>query len=280
MTLRTVRRKDPATTPHRVAAGAEPSSGTASIAKALAILDVVAERGATTARELADTLGYPLPTVYRVAKAFVDAGYLVHLRASRSYALGYKVHQLGVSLHRQIGVSSAVKAQITVLHEHAEAAGYFAVYRGADVVVVHVADCRRHPRLRPIRFGFHEGAHATAFGKIMLNGMNDDERDRYFRTHPLTPLTPFTITDRAALDRHLEFIALDGIAWEREEFLEGTTCAAIGVRDAAGLTVGSVAISAPTETIAGRERIVERALREASGEVSRYFRAGGIHRHD
>jgi IclR family acetate operon transcriptional repressor len=250
------------------------ASGIATIEKTLALLEVVAECGVVSAKELSSTLGYPLPTIYRFVQALVAAGYLVHLKSEKSYGLGYKIHQLGVSLHRQIGVSGAVRSHISQLHESAGAAGYFAVYRGADVVVGYVSECPKHPRLTPIKFGFHEGAHATAFGKIMLNGMTDEQRNRYFEVHPLTPLTSETITDRRLLDEHLETVGIAGIAWEIEEFVLGMTCAAIGVRNAAGLTVGSVAVSAPSANVRGREHELEIHLRKAAAEVSRYFRTG------
>ncbi|WP_146071591.1 IclR family transcriptional regulator C-terminal domain-containing protein [Cryobacterium sp. Y50] len=57
------------------------------------------------------------------------------------------------------------------------------------------------------------------------------------------------------------------------------TCAAIGVRNSAGMIVGSVAISAPTGQISGtRERELERVLRDASNQVSKYYRSGQVRR--
>ncbi|MEC5148438.1 IclR family transcriptional regulator C-terminal domain-containing protein [Cryobacterium sp. GrIS_2_6] len=60
------------------------------------------------------------------------------------------------------------------------------------------------PRLTPLSFGFHEAAHATAFGKIMLSGMTGEKRDQYLDAPGLPRLTPATITDRGELERQLE----------------------------------------------------------------------------
>ena len=38
------------------------------VERSLMVLEVVAERGGASAREIADALGLPLPTVYRIAK--------------------------------------------------------------------------------------------------------------------------------------------------------------------------------------------------------------------
>lgn len=242
--------------------------------KTFAMLEFVAERGGATAKEVSDALGYPVPSVYRIAKALVQTGYLVHLKDKSRFELGYKPHQLAVSLHRQIGVPSPVKAAIAELHRRVSMAAYFAVYRGADVIVAYIVDSPEHPRLTPLTFGFHEAAHATAFGKIMLAGMNLPQRSQYLEVHGTRPLQEATITDVQKLSDHLDAVMLDGIAWEHEEFVPGKTCAAVGVRNGVGMVVGAVAVSAESDFMLGREHQVELVLRETANQVSKYFRTG------
>ncbi|AMM20688.1 hypothetical protein AX769_11730 [Frondihabitans sp. PAMC 28766] len=254
-------------------------SGVATVEKTLAILEAVAERGGATAREVSDALGYPLPTVYRLLQALVQSDYLVHLIGEHRFELGYKLDRLGVSLHRQIGIPSIVRGEITRLHQLSDTAAYFAVYRGADVVVAYVVDSPAHPRLTPLNFGFHEAAHATAFGKIMLSGMSSEQRDQYLDVHGLGQLTATTATDRHALYAELVDVGNSGVAWENEEFVPGMTCAAVGVRNGAGMIVGSVAISAPSPELTGpRRHVIERNLRDAANQVSRYYRSGQLRR--
>ncbi len=254
-------------------------SGVATVEKTLAILEIVAERSGASAREVSDALGYPLPTVYRLMQALVNSDYLVHLKGQHRFELGYKLDRLGVSLHRQIGIPSSVRAEISRLHSLAKTAAYFAVYRGADVVVAFVVDSPEYPRLTPLTFGFHEAAHATAFGKIMLAGMSSDQRNQYLAVHGMAPLTATTATDRVVLDSELEQVANSGVAWELEEFVPGQTCAAVGVRNASGMIVGSVAISAPTAALTpARRRNIEHLLRDAANQVSRYYRSGETRR--
>ena len=253
--------------------------GVATVEKALAILEIVAERSGASAREVSDALGYPLPTVYRLMQALVQSDYLVHLKGQHRFELGYKLDRLGMSLHRQIGIPSTVRAEIARLHNLARTAAYFAVYRGSDVVVAFVVDSPVFPRLTPLNFGFHQAAHATAFGKILLSGMSSEQRDQYLEVHGMTKLTATTATERTVLDDELRQVAQSGIAWELEEFVPGQCCAAIGVRNGAGMIVGSVAISAPAaEFTAGRKREIERLLRDTSNQVSRYYRSGQLRR--
>ena len=254
----------------------EPRSGVASIRKTLSVLELIAERGGATAKEIAHTLGLALPTVYRILNTLVDADYLVHLKARRRYELGYKVHALGISLHRQIGLPDAIRREVVALHRTTQRAAYLAIYRGADVVLAFVADSPAAPRITPLQFGFHEAAHATAFGKILLAGMSQEQREAYLRDHALEPLTPSTITDRHELEAELQTVMDRGLAWERQEFVPGHDCAAVGVRNAAGMVIGSVAMSAPSGAFDDRILDSERALRDSAARLSRYLRSGRI----
>lgn len=251
------------------------SESVATVEKTLAVLEVVADRGGASAKEVSETLGFPLPTTYRLLKVLVGCDYLVHLKATKRFELGYKLDRLGVSLHRQVGVPGPVRREIARLHDTIGAASYFAVYRGADVVVGHVVDCPTHPRINPLNFGFHEAGHATAFGKILLAGMSHEELSEYLDAHGTEQLTPTTITDRAELSRHLAEVSRRGVAWEREEFVPTEACAAVAVHDASGAVTGAVAISTPDREVDRRRAAeLEHALRSTANEISRWLRTG------
>lgn len=244
------------------------------VQRTLGILDLVAERGGASAKELSASLGLPVPTVYRLAKDLVAADYLVHIRAEGRYELGHKLHLLGLSLHRQLGLSRAVTREIGRLHEATGMAAYLSILRGSELVVAHVVDSPDCPRLRPLRFGFHEAPHATAFGKILLAELDEDERSMYLERHGLRALTAHTITERPDLDKELNRVGMQAVAWEHEEFLAGWACVAVPVRGGDSRLVGAVAISAQPARFAGREQALTAQLRQVATRVGRCFRTG------
>jgi len=252
----------------------EHSARPGSVHRTLQILEVVAARGGASAKEIADDTGLPLPTVYRLARELLDSDYLVHIRDEKRFELGYKLHQLGVSLHQQIGVSREVRAEVTALHKQLGVAAYFAVHRGAQIAVVVTADSPQCPRLRPLEFGFHEAAHATALGKILLANMSPAERTLHLDPEPMPRFGPGTITRHGELTAQLDRVADRGIAWEFGEFQAGATCAAAAVRGASGVLIGSVAVSGPDARLASGRDEVEAALRGAASRVSRFYRSG------
>jgi len=245
-----------------------------SVHRTLQILEVVADRGGASAKEIADDTGLPLPTVYRLARELLDSDYLVHIREEKRFELGYKLHSLGVSLHQQIGVSREVRAEVTALHHHLGVAAYFAVHRGAQITVVVTADSPQCPRLRPLEFGYHEAAHATALGKILLATMSPSQRMLHLDPEPMQRFGPRTITGHGELTEQLERVADRGIAWEFGEFQDGATCAAAAVRGASGVLIGSVAVSGPEARFASGQDEVEAALRSTASRVSRFYRSG------
>jgi len=233
---------DPAAGSHRASA-VDPGNGAVTLTKALSIVEFIAEREGASAREIAVGVGIPLSTAYRLAHILVAAGYLVHLKDERRFALGIKLRVLSQSVDRQFGLSPELRAEVGALHRQVGAAAYFAQYRGSEVIVAHVADSPDCPRVTPLDVGLHEATHATAFGKVLLAGMLPEQRDQYLACHPMRRLTPATMTDRAELESDLATVTRTGVAWEYEEFMPDLVCVAAGVRGGNGMIVGSVALS-------------------------------------
>ncbi|WP_129659957.1 IclR family transcriptional regulator [Rothia halotolerans] len=244
------------------------------VQRTFAVLEAVAASGSASAKEVAGRLEIPLPSVYRLLQELVVAGYLVHLREQGSFELGPKCFDLGLSFRQRVIAPQSIRHAADQVHRALGAAAYFAVYRGEDIVLTYLSDCEKHPRLRPLRFGFHEAAHATAFGKILLAGMEQEQREVYLRARGTPRLTPQTLVDSAGIEAHLDEVAARGIAWEHEEFLPGQTCAAVPVRNGTGMAVAAIAMSIRTPDAAHRHRQIETVLREHAGRCSRYLRMG------
>ncbi|MCQ9368199.1 helix-turn-helix domain-containing protein [Brevibacterium sp. 91QC2O2] len=263
---------DPASAPAPTASPSPEPCGT--VHRAIAILEAVAEHGSSTAKSISEHTGIPVPTVYRLAKELCAEDYLVHLRQEKRFALGYRLHRLAGRLHADLGVRPAVRREIDRLHAATKMAAYLAIHRGSEFVVAYVADSPACPRIKPMKFGFRENPHATAFGKLGLSDADSADRIRILGPCPLPNLTPKTLTTTTALDEELERVATSGIAWEYEEFSPGTTCAAVPLRDAAGTLIGSVAVSAPSPRYRGQRTHVEHLLRAAAERTGRIYRLG------
>ena len=203
-----------------------------SVHRTLDILEVVAARGGASAKEIAEATGLPLPTVYRLARELLDSDYLVHIREEKRFELGYKLHQLGVSLHQQIGVPREVRAEVTALHAAARRSRRTSRCTAARRSWWSSPPTpRAAPRLRPIDFGFHEAPHAHRprqdpagqHGAGAARPAPRPRADAAVRSgHDHRP--PGAGRPSSSWSR------TGAIAWEFGEFQPGATCVAAAVR--------------------------------------------------
>ncbi|UYM06409.1 IclR family transcriptional regulator [Solicola gregarius] len=252
-----------------------PVAGTVkSVARAFRALEYVAtRRDGASAKEIAAHLDIALPSTYHLLATLVESGYLVHLANNARFGLGYQIRVLEQGLTHQLEVPKAIQDAIGHLHAEADAAAYYAVYRETEVVLAHVVDSDRRPRVRVLEVGFHEATHATAFGKVMLAAMTVQQRQEYIRRVGLRACTGKTITDPDALEQHLAHVRESGIALEIGEFQDRIACMAAPVRTPAGEVVASVAISFPKALFAKHRWDLERAVRHGALVANRALSA-------
>jgi DNA-binding IclR family transcriptional regulator len=245
-----------------------------SVSRALQLLEYVADSpSGVSAKQVAEHLGLALPTAYHLLATLTECGYLVHLTGEHSYALGYQVRVLEHGLTRQLQAPGPVAAAIRSLHSTADAAAYYAIHRDVEIVVAHVVDSERRPRVRVLDIGFNEAAHATAFGKVMLAAMAPEQRREYLARAGLRRCTPRTMVDLDDLEVHLAQVRDSGVALEIGEFRSGLSCLAAPVRSRSGGVVGSVAISLESDEFADRRWQLERAVRHGAMTVTRALSA-------
>jgi DNA-binding IclR family transcriptional regulator len=241
-----------------------------SVQRALRILEVIAENpDGITAKAIARRLQLALSTTYHMLHTLVAEGYVVRLDGVRGFGLGYKIPAMGRDLRHKLGVTPAVAAAIDEVHRRARAAAYYAVYRDREVVVAHVADSAETPRVDPLDVGFHQAAHALAFGKVMLASLSPSARREYLRERGLPVFTEWTTAEPARLERDLARVATVGLGADVEEFQPGLACVAAPVVGADGIVTGAVSVSVPVATLDGERARLEATVREGAARISR-----------
>lgn len=238
----------------------------ASVQRALHLLDAVAsgERPAT-AKELARAVGLPLPTTYHLLRTLVHEGYLRKLEDG--YTLGERLTAL-TQRGSMLTVLSRVRPIMRAVRDELRGACYLSLYSHGEIKLVDIVDSPEAPRV-DLWVGVHEAAHATAFGKCILSGLDAEARRDYLSRHRLTDLTPYTITDVRVLEQRLA--PGRDVFDDREEYLLGTACVASPIR-APGL-IGAIAISIPARRYAS-VAADPTPLHRAARRIARAFAIG------
>lgn len=131
------------------------------------------------------------------------------------------------------------------------------------------ADSTQYPRAQPLDFGFHEAAHATAFGKVLLSALTPKQRRDYLTNTGMPKLTERTRVRISDLNRELSQVRRSGVARDIEEFRPELACVSAPVRDADDRVTAAVAFSVPVAEFAVRYAELERHVRAGAARLSR-----------
>ncbi|MGH9382542.1 MAG: IclR family transcriptional regulator [Thermoanaerobaculia bacterium] len=217
--------------------------------------------------ELAQRLGLAKATVYRLLAALVDTGMVAQDPESERYRLGPEAIALGA---RALQASDLRTACRPVLEELARVSGETATL---DVLVedeVLILDevAGRHLIGVAAEVGTRWPAHAASTGKLLLA-----HRERTAVSagagYELAVYTPYTITNRDALEREFARILRQGYASAIEELQPDFVAVAAPVRDHRGRVVAGISLGGPAARL-DRRRIAELAalLRRAADRAS------------
>ena len=230
-----------------------------SVNRALILLDIIGSSARPLpAKSIARSAGLSLGTTYNLLRTMVHAGYLA--QEQDGFMLGQQHPAMASSGE---GVLLAHTRNIlTGLRDELRAATYLSRFRDGEIEIVDIVDGPVAPRV-DLWVGAQDSAHATAFGKQILAGLDVAQRRDYIARHPLVELTPYTIhTPREFLQQleHSPACAVDD-----QEYSLGFRCVAVPVATSAW--VGALAISLPAGARRSQTDYL-RPLRESAGRLA------------
>ncbi len=256
------------------AAGEDDRYTVRSIARAIGVLEVLAERGTSdglSVTEVAHACGLSKSIVFSVLYTLRAHGLVAdHGEGqSRRYRLGMTLSRLGERAREQLSLLDLARP---VLRELAAAVGLsarLAVLENDSGVSVDRVGVPAHVHI-DLRMGARELMHCTGIGKAMLAYLPDDEVQRILTTAGLPRRTRHTITDRESLLAEIKEIRRVGYAVDNEEDAEGIFCVGSGVRDDSGACVAAISVTGLTAGVsAERYQEIGLATLAAAMRVSR-----------
>ncbi len=237
--------------------------------RALALLDLVAERGPVGFGEIAEELELPKSSAHALLSTVEARGYLTFDRETRRYRLGTRIWQLAHSHHEIEDLRTLMKPVMDQLVKRTGETVQLAVLDGVSAVYLDVVESP-HPMKLTSRAGTRLPAHMSAIGKSLLIGLDETEMRKRLGEVELVELTSHTITDLSELLAELDEARRRGYSTDNEEFAIGLRCVAMPVRDIDGKPVGAMSVSMPTprysRSVAADARV---ALADAVEEAAR-----------
>jgi DNA-binding IclR family transcriptional regulator len=221
--------------------------------------------------DIAERSGLPPSTALRLARELVALGALERTPVGR-YRIGLGLWQTGSLAVEVRDLRESAALAMRDLCRTIQAGVQLAIHEGTQTVVV---DMLAAPGSREI-WPFMAAAlplHATAAGKLLLATLPPQTRVRLLRGQ-LRRYTPRTIVMPGLLLSGLEAVAMDGIATNIEETLQGWSAVAAYIRVPAGGIGASVAAAVRSgdfdrERLAARVRGVAQAVEQRLPTLTR-----------
>ncbi|MFN0180740.1 MAG: IclR family transcriptional regulator [Gemmatimonadales bacterium] len=214
--------------------------------KANAILALFsAERPELSAVEIADQLGRPRSSVYRIVSRMTHEGFLDQDPGTSRYRVGIHLAALGELARHSTSLQRVAYPHLLGL---GEASGgetvVLMVPSGAEGVTVDLVE-GFHPVRIPHHLGGRFPLHATAGGKVFLAAMPHEEVDAILR-RPLVKCAKRTITDPGKLRKELDLTRRRGYAMAVSEWVDDLCSVAAPVRNHRKRVIAAIGVACPS----------------------------------
>jgi DNA-binding IclR family transcriptional regulator len=233
----------------------------------LDVLELLAAKPEALAHgDIARALRMPKSSLTELLATLEDRRYVT--READRFRLGSEVLALAGAMLRRTDVVRLAQPVVAGLMLRTGESASLVLRQGASVVVVCKENCDQ-PILYSLQLGQRGPLNASAGGKAILAHAAKAEREAYLSAGPLIAATSRSIIDPAALRRELAAVARSGIAFSREEMVEGIVAMGFPVFDAQGAPCAGLSVGIPSLRFdATKERLAAEALRSAGAEIS------------
>ena len=271
---------------------ASSDSAASSTLRAFAVLEQIATSDESlTLEELTRLSALPKPTVHRILQLLMRGGLIERQSLDKRYVVGPRVCALALAVQMRSPRRQERRAILSRLVETIGETCNFTMLDGNEVVYLERVETSADVRLH-MDAGSRVPLHCTASGKLLLSALPPAQIRRLLGTGPLPRHTDRTITQLATLERELAKIRATGVGTDVGEYLVGSVCMAVPVRDAQGRMCAAVAVHgpAPRMTLKKGQTFLP-AMRRAADEIAatlseglsaerpearRYTRTGGL----
>ena len=239
------------------------------VAKVGALLDTLAESGEVTASDLADQIGEPRSTVYRLLSTLQQLEMVEPGTRRGTYRLGLALLRLGAAVAAGFDERQAAMPVLERLHDETGETVFLCVRRGKEAVCIERLDGRRVQSLA-LRLGGSLPLHAGAAPRVLLAFEPKERWVEYVAGGELEVFTPKTPVAKAVLFKRLDEVRRLGYAVSDEDVTIGIAALGVPIFDHRGAICASLSISGVRSAILGAaaDRMTERIV-EGAREISR-----------
>ncbi len=188
-----------------------------SVNRVLDILELFVQReGGLSLTEVSHSTGLNPATSSRYLACLVERGYLIESPKKGLYHLGLKSIDFSYASRRNLKFIEFAYLPLSHLSNKVNCDVYITVFDGNSSLVVEEIGYTAAMRINsPV--GRRMPLHSTACGKVHLAAMTPDQRQALYASGKLEQFTRHTITSPEQMEKELENVIRDGVAYDHEE---------------------------------------------------------------
>jgi IclR family transcriptional regulator, acetate operon repressor len=232
--------------------------------KASDVVDLLSERGPLTPADIAEQIGMPRPSVYRLIDALNQSRLTVAVADSR-VRVSERWLRLADASRAALHEWSAARSILDQLRDDTGQTTFLTVPRGDHALCVDWAQ-GRGINVLILKPGRSLPLYAGAAGRATL-AFRDGDLSSYLRSAPFRPLTRQTLTSAAQLRRDVKLTRERGFTVSDEDVTVGIGALGVPIRDQAGRLQGALSLGGLAEDVRERQTQFVAALFAASEDL-------------
>ncbi len=238
------------------------------LAKAVHLLEQLAEEREATPRRLSTLLDEPRTTIYRMLGSLEALDLVEPGTQPGSYRLGWKLMRLGAAVVERLDERQLALPVMERIHERVGETVFLLVRRGWDAVCIERLEGLRVQSLA-LRLGGSLPLHAGAGPRALLAWEPREEWERFVRAGKLVAFTDATPTTRAELFRELEQTLAQGYALSDEDVTPGIASLGAPIFDYTGRVRAALSVGGMKSLVLGKDReLIVELLVDGAREIS------------
>jgi len=212
------------------------------------MLETIREHPEPTLSELTKEFNLSKSSVHNYLSTLEQEGYVI--KDGDSYEIALRLLEFGGYARHGEQLYEIAKEEVTDLAEETGETANLLVEEHGKGVYLHHARGEQAVQMDSY-IGQRVYLHTTALGKALLAHLLERRVDEIIDRHGLPALTENTVTEREALEKKLEQIREDGVAYDDEERVKGLRCVAVPIVSRDEIVEGAISVSGPTNRLQG-----------------------------
>jgi DNA-binding IclR family transcriptional regulator len=217
------------------------------IERMMSLIDALADTAEPMSlKALSRLTGLHPSTAHRILAAMTQSR-LVDRCEAGTYGLGIRFLELGNVVKSRFSIRDTALPVMQELHEALGEAVNLGIRDKDEIVYLERTSSGRSLVRVVYLIGARAPLHLTSLGKLFLAADSAANVRAYAERTGLPGKTPRSLTSFEQLEKELETIRRDDLAYDNEEAELGLRCIAAPIRNDEGTVVAGLSISAPTE---------------------------------